>query len=161
MLAAFTAFHVLLSLIGIVAGFVFLAGLLSSKRLEGWTTVFLYTTIATSVTGYIFPVDHIMPSHIVGALSLIALTIAVLGRKRLRSSEGWRKAYVISSVTALYFNTFVLVAQMFQKIPVLHAMAPTQSEPPFQIAQLVVLLTFLSLGTRATMKFRGGTLRAA
>lgn len=161
MLAAFTAFHVLLSLVGIVAGFVVIAGMMSSKRLDGWTTIFLDTTIATSVTGYMFPVDRIMPAHILGALSLIVLTIAVLGRRRLHLSDGWRRAYVISSVTALYFNVFVLVVQMFQKIPALKALAPTQAEPPFQIAQLIVLVTFLALGTRATMKFRATTLRPA
>jgi hypothetical protein len=147
MLAAFTVFHVLLSLIGIASGFVVVYGFLTSNRLNGWTTTFLWTTVATSVTGYFFPFHKITPGHILGALSLIVLVLAIRARNR------WRKTYVISAVIALYFNVFVLVVQLFEKVPALTAFAPTQSEPPFQIAQGVVLLLFVILGIRATMKF--------
>jgi hypothetical protein len=144
MLQALTLFHVLVSLVGIGSGFVVMAGLLKGNRLEGWTKIFLGTTIATSVTGYFFPVDRVMPSHIVGALSLVALAISVYGWQRFHLA-GWRRAYVISAVIALYFNVFVLVVQSFQKVPFLHDLAPTQTEPAFPIAQTFVLVGFIAL----------------
>jgi hypothetical protein len=147
MLTAFTIFHVALSLIGIAAGFVVLYGFLTSNRLVGWTKLFLWTTVATSVTGYFFPVHKLLPSHIVGLLSLIVLALAIRARNR------WRKTYVITAMIALYFNVFVLVVQLFLKVPALNALAPTQSEPPFQIAQGVVLLLFVVLGISAVMKY--------
>jgi hypothetical protein len=161
LLTAFTIFHVLLSLIGIAAGLIVMYGLLTSKRLDGWTLIFLTTTVATSVTGYLFPVERLMPSHILGLLSLIALTFAILGRYRYQLAGAWRRTYVITSVIALYFNVFVLVVQMFQKIPALKALAPTQSEPPFAVAQLSVLLLFVIVGIRASMKFRVEQMHAA
>ncbi len=152
-LAAFTLFHVLLSLIGIGAGFVVVFGLLASKRYDGWTKLFLATTVATSITGFMFPIHKLTPGHVVGVLSLIILTIAILARYRFGLAGGWRRTYAITSVIALYFNCFVLIAQLFEKVPALKALAPTQSEPPFQIAQLAALLLFAFLGVRAAMKF--------
>jgi hypothetical protein len=153
-LNAFTLFHVLLSLVGIGAGFVVVYGLLASKPVEGWTKLFLTTTVATSVTGFFFPFLGFLPSHALGILSLIALAIAICARYRFALAGGWLRAYVISTITALYFNVFVLIVQLFQKVPPLHAIAPTQSELPFQVAQLVALLLFAFLGTRAAMKQR-------
>jgi hypothetical protein len=152
-LTAFTFFHVVISLIGIVSGFVVVFGLLASKRLDGWTAVFLTTTVATSVTGFFFPVHRFLPSHAVGILSLIVLGFAMLALYRFQLAGGWRRTYVISSIVALYFNVFVLIVQLFEKVPALKAIAPTQSEPPFQIAQLAALLFFVVVGIRATMKF--------
>jgi hypothetical protein len=152
-LSAFTLFHVLISLLGIASGFVVLSGLLTSKRLNGWTAVFLTTTAATSLTGFLFPVEHFMPSHAVGILSLIVLAIAAVARYKFQMAGGWRRGYVITALIGLYFNVFVLVAQMFMKIPALKELAPTQSETPFKVAQLTVLLVFLALGTLATSKF--------
>jgi hypothetical protein len=152
-LTAFTAFHVLLSLIGIGAGFVFVYGLLTSKQMEKWTAVFLWSTVLTSVTGFLFPAHHFTPGHAVGILSLIALTIAIRALGSYRRTGAWRKTFVISSMVALYFNFFVLIVQSFEKVPALKALAPTQSEPPFQIAQLAALLLFAALTIRATMKF--------
>lgn len=146
-LTAFTIFHVLLSLIGIASGFVVLYGFLTSQRLDRWTRLFLWTTVATSVTGFFFPIHKLTPGHVIGILSLIVLTLAIRARNR------WRKTYVISAMIALYFNVFVLVVQLFEKVPALNALAPTQSEPPFQIAQGIVLLLFVLLGIRATLKF--------
>jgi len=146
-LPAFTIFHVVLSLIGIAAGLVVLYGLLTSNRFAGWTTLFLWSTVATSVTGFFFPFHKLLPSHIVGLLSLLILAIAIRARGR------WRRTYVITAIMALYFNVFVLIVQLFLKVPALTALAPTQSEPPFQITQGVVLLLFVVLGIRATMKF--------
>jgi hypothetical protein len=153
-LSAFTAFHVILSLIGIVAGFVVAYGMLTARRLDGWTALFLWTTVATSATGFMFPVHKFMPSHGVGILSLIVLGIAILARNRYRLVGGWRRTYVIASLVALYFNVFVLIVQLFEKVPALKELAPTQTEPPFQVAQLTALVLFIALGVRATMKFR-------
>src|SRR6266404_3613703 len=152
-LSAFTLFHVVISLVGIASGFVVVYGLLASKRLDGWTSVFLTTTAATSVTGFLFPVHQFMPSHAIGILSLIILTLAYLARYRYQLASGWRLTYVITAMMALYFNVFVLIVQLFQKVPALKAFAPTQSEPPFQITQFVVLLLFVALTVRAAMKF--------
>jgi hypothetical protein len=154
MVNAFTAFHVLLSLIGIVSGFVVVYGLLVSKRLDGWTKLFLWTTAATSVTGFLFPVHKLLPGHVLGILSLIVLAIAFLARYRRGMAGGWRRTYVICAVVALYFNVFVLIVQLFEKVPALQALAPTQSEPPFQVAQLVALVIFAALAIRSAMKFR-------
>jgi hypothetical protein len=159
-LAAFTLFHVLLSLIGIGAGFVVVYGLLVSKRFDGWTSLFLITTAATSVTGFLFPVHRFMPSHAFGILSLIALAIATLARYRFDMAGSWRRTYVVTAIIALYLNFFVLIVQLFRKVPALKAIAPTQSEPPFQMAQLAALLLFIFLGVRAAMKFRTGAPRA-
>jgi hypothetical protein len=153
--------HVLLSLIGILAGFVVVYGLITAKRLDGWTATFLWTTILTSVTGFLFPFHKLLPSHILGILSLIALAIAVFARYRRRLAGGWNRAYAISAVIALYFNVFVLVAQLFQKVPALKALAPTQSEPPFKIAQLAVLIIFVLIGIFSAVRFRSEQLHAA
>jgi len=152
-LSAFTFLHVLISLVGIGSGFVVVYGLLASKRLDGWTATFLWTTVATSVTGFMFPVHRFMPSHVFGILSLIALTFAILARYRHRLAGGWRATYVITAVVSLYLNVFVLIVQLFEKVPALKAIAPTQSEPPFQIAQLCALLLFTAIAIRATMTF--------
>jgi len=159
LLSAFTLFHVIISLIGIVSGLVFLYGLLTSRRSEGWTTLFLTTTVATSVTGFLFPVQHFMPSHAVGIISLILLGIAIPARRVFHLAAPWGRIFVGTSVTALYLNVFVLVVQLFLKVPALKALAPTQSEPPFQFTQLTVLLVFIVLGTLATIRFRSGTAR--
>ena len=161
LLSAFTVFHVALSLIGIASGFVVLYGLLQAKQSAGWTKLFLTTTIATSVTGFFFPFHGFTPADGVGIVSLIVLALAVLALYRFGLAGGWRRTYVITCVIALYLNFFVLIVQSFQKIPALNALAPTQSEAPFQITQLVALLAFIALGIRATMKFRAEPLRRA
>jgi hypothetical protein len=152
-LTAFTAFHVLISLVGIGAGFVFVYGLLTSQRLDGWTSVFLSTTVATSITGFMFPFHKVTPGHILGLLSLVALAVAIFARRRFLGWGALRKTYVISSILALYFNVFVLVVQLFEKVPALQALAPTQSEAPFQAAQIALLLIFVALTVLATIKF--------
>lgn len=122
--------------------------MLSAKRLGVWTKVFLATTTATSVTGFFFPVDHFLPSHAVGIVSLIVLALAISAHYRV-----WRRTYAIAALIALYLNVFVLIAQLFLKVPSLKALAPTQSDPPFQITQLVVLVLFFVLGILAAIKF--------
>jgi len=157
MLSVFTAFHVILSLVGIVAGFVVLFGLLRSKRLDGWTMVFLATTAATSATGFLFPVPKFLPSHGVGILSLPILWIAFRARYRFKLAGRWRRSYAIAAVISLYLNFFVLIVQLFEKVPSLEVLAPTQSEPPFQAVQLAALLLFVVLAVRAAMQFRPET----
>src|ERR1700693_3488004 len=116
-LSTFTLVHVLISLVGIASGLVVLYGLLSAKRLDGWTSLFLITTVLTSVTGFGFPFDHLLPSHKVGIISLVLLAIAILARYALHMAGAWRWIYVVGAVIALYLNVFVLVVQSFEKVP--------------------------------------------
>src|SRR5438128_8252483 len=152
-IATFTLVHVVLSLVGIFAGLVVVFGMLGSKRLDGWAALFLATTVLTSVTGFFFPFDKILPSHIVGIISLVVLGIAILALYALHLAGSWRWIYVVSAVLALYLNVFVGVVQAFQKLPLLASLAPTQSEPPFLIAQFVVLAIFIVLGILAVRLF--------
>jgi hypothetical protein len=153
-LETFTLVHVVISLIGIAFGGVVMLGLLVGKRLDKITAVFLATTVLTSLTGYGFPFDHLLPSHIVGAISLLVLAVAIYARYAGHLAGHWRAIYVISAVAALYFNVFVLVVQLFRRVPSLNALAPTQSEPPFAVAQLVVLVLFLGLGFATVRRSR-------
>lgn len=150
--AAFTEFHVLLSLVGIVAGIVVLIAMLASKRMPAMTAIFLVTTVATSVTGFLFdsPFD---PARVFGIISLLALAAAILALYIYKLAGHWRRIYVASAVFALYLNCFVGVVQTFQKVEFFHALAPTQKEPPFAIAQAVVLIAFIALGIAAAKKF--------
>ncbi|WP_159951527.1 hypothetical protein [Rhizobium sp. 18065] len=152
----FTFFHVLLSLIGIAAGFVALQGWLRSELRSGWTALFLATTIATVVTGFLFPYTVFTPAIGVGIITAVFLIVAVYALYRGHLSGHWRPAFVICSVVSLYLNTFVLVVQAFLKVPTLNALAPNGSEPPFAIAQGLVLVAFLGLGYLATVRFRPG-----
>jgi hypothetical protein len=156
--SAFTTFHVVLSLVGIATGLVVAAGMFGSKRLDGWTAIFLATTILTSVTGYFFPADRVLPSHIVGAISLVVLAVATIALYRYRLEGAARGLYVITASIALYLNVFVLVVQGFLKVPALKALAPTQSEPPFLVAQAVVLAAFVAITIGAFRSFRPATL---
>jgi hypothetical protein len=156
-IAAYTLLHVLISLVGIGSGLIVLYGLITGKRLDGWTALFLISTVATSVTGFGFPFDHLLPSHIVGIISLIALAIAIAARYRFHLAGGWRRTYVISATIALYLNVFVLVVQSFEKVPALRALAPTQKEPPFVATQVIVLAIFVGLTILAAKRFREDT----
>jgi len=161
LLSAFTLFHVIISLIGIISGLVFLYGLLTSRRSEGSTTLFLTTTVATSVTGFLFPIHHFLPAHVIGIISLILLGIAIPARRTFHLEGPWGRIFAGTSVTALYLNVFVLIVQLFRRVPALKALAPTQSEAPFQITQLAILLLFIVLGTMATVRFRSNPSRTA
>jgi hypothetical protein len=160
-LALFTLFHVLLSLAGIVAGVVVIVGLLKQRSLERWTVVFLSTTILTSVTGFFFPFTHFLPSHATGIVSLLALPIAVVARYVFHLRGGWARAYAVTSVFALYLNVFVLIVQLFQKVPFLRALAPTQTEPAFLLAQLANLALFIAIGVLGTLKSKPQTVVTA
>ncbi len=153
LLSAYTAVHVAISLIGILSGLVVVYGMISNKRLNGWTWIFLVTTLLTNVTGFFFPFKGITPGIIVGILSLPVLAVAYVARYRRDLAGAWRPTYVVSAIVALYFNVFVLVVQLFEKVPALNALAPTQSEPPFKISQLVVLVLFIVGGFAALKRF--------
>jgi hypothetical protein len=153
-LSMFTLIHVLISVIAILAGLVVLGGLVAGARLDGWTALFLVTTTLTSVTGFAFPASAVTPAHIVGALSLVVLTGCVAARYWMKLAGGWRTAFVVTAVVAIYLNVFVLVVQLFAKTPPLAALAPTQQEPPFALTQGVVLGLFAWLGWAAVRGFR-------
>jgi hypothetical protein len=152
--AAFTQFHVLLSLIGIVSGIVVALAMLGANRLPLLTAIFLVTTVATSVTGFMFHFASFGPPEIVGVISLVVLGIAILALYGYKLAGAWRWIYVAAAVLALYLNVFVGVVQSFQKLAFFHALAPTQTEPPFAVAQGVVLIAFIALGIVAAKKFR-------
>lgn len=146
-------FHIIISLIGISTGIVVLVGMLGAQRMAGLTAVFLITTALTSITGFLLPAEHLLPSHVVGIISLVVLALALVALYLRGLAGAWRWIYVVTATAALYFNCFVAVAQAFQKVAALHALAPTQSEPLFLIAQLVVLAVFIVLGYLAVRKF--------
>ncbi len=153
-LATYTLIHVIISLIGIGSGLIVLFGMFGSKRLDGMTALFLATTALTSLTGFGFPFEHMTPGIVLGILSLVVLAIAIPARYSFRMAGKWRSIYVITAVIALYFNCFVLVVQSFQKVSALHALAPQGSEPPFAIAQGILLVLFIVAGTLAVKRFR-------
>jgi len=149
----FLQIHVIMSLIGIVSGFVVLYGLLIGQLFGGWTALFLATTILTSLTAFVLPPFGFDPPRAVGVLSLILLAIAVVALYAFRLAGAWRWIYVATAIPALYLNVFVGVTQAFQKLSFLQSLAPTQSEPPFLVAQILVLLLFVALGTMAIIRF--------
>jgi hypothetical protein len=153
-LETYTVVHVVISLIGIGSGLIVVFGMLNGKLLHGWNGLFLLTTVLTSVTGFGFPFDHLLPSHKVAIISLVVLAIAMVARYAKNLAGGWRRTYVITAMIALYLNVFVLVVQSFLKVPALHALAPEGKEPPFLVAQLVVMAIFIGLGVGAAKKFR-------
>ncbi len=157
----FTLVHVVISLVGILSGFIVLFGMLTAKRLNRWTALFLATTVATSVTGFFFPFHGITPGIVVGIISLVVLAVAIFARYQRNLAGAWRKTYVVSAVLALYLNLFVLIVQAFLKIPALKNIAPTQNDPPFKLTQLVVLVAFIALGIIAAINFRDEPVRSA
>lgn len=159
-LAAFTLFHVAISLVGILGGFVVIFGLISAKQSNGWTAAFLLTTTATSVTGFLFPFHKFLPSHGVGIASLLVLAVTIPALYVFHLAGPWRRTYVIGAVIAQYLNVFVLIAQLFGKIPALKTLAPTQSEPPFLVTQVVVMLLFIVLGVLAAKRFPAEAVQA-
>jgi hypothetical protein len=150
----FTQIHVAISLIAIFTGLVVMFGLLTRKRLDRWTALFLLTTVLTSVTGFFFPFHGFTPALGVGIFSMLVLAVAIFARYARHLAGPWRWIYVISAMVALYLNVFVLIVQAFQKVPVLKALAPTQSEPPFLFAQLLALVLFIALSILAAIRFR-------
>jgi hypothetical protein len=153
-LQTYTAIHVILSLIGIGSGMIVLAGLVANKHFNGWTAIFLTATVLTNVTGFLFPFKEMTPGIVVGILSMITLAMAIIARYARHLAGAWRRTYVISAIVSLYFNVFVLVVQSFEKVPALHALAPTGKETPFKIVQLLVLASFVVVGVIAVKRSR-------
>jgi magnesium-transporting ATPase (P-type) len=153
-LSAFTTLHVIISLVAIAAGLVVFYQMLNSQFSPPLTLLFLAMTILTSVTGFTFPIAAFTPAIGFGIVSLVALALSVYALYSRHLAGAWRWIYVATALFALYLNVFVLVVQAFQKIPTLNALAPNGSEPPFAVAQVVVLLAFLYFGYRAVKTFR-------
>jgi hypothetical protein len=152
-LSTFTFVHVVISLVGIVTGIIVLFGMLGARRLPALTAVFLATTVLTSATGFLFPFTHLLPSHVVGIISLVVLAAALFALYGNHLAGPWRWIYVVGAVVALYLNVFVGVVQAFQKLAFLQPFAPTQSEPPFIVAQTAVLAIFVILGLLGVRRF--------
>ena len=152
-LPAFTALHVALSLFGIAAWLEWLHGVLASRHYAFWTAAFLASTLLTSVTGFLFPFERVLPSHIFGVLSLALLAVTLPALYLHRLAGRWRWLYVVTGLAALYLNAFVAVVQAFLKLPFLQALAPTQTEPPFLAAQAALLIAFVVLGARGVRAF--------
>jgi hypothetical protein len=151
--ATYTFLHVLISLVGIGSGLIVMFGFLTGRQLNRMTVIFLVTTVLTSVTGFGFPFDHLLPSHIVGIISLVVLAVAIPARYVFHLAGAWRWIYVVTAAVALYLNIFVLIVQLFEKVPALKALAPTQKEPPFLVVQLVVMAIFVVLTIVAAKRF--------
>jgi hypothetical protein len=153
-MTTFTAIHVLLSLISLLSGLVVLFGLLTANAMSGWTVLFLLATLATVVTGFFFPIHRFTPALGVGLLSMYILAATIAARYRFHLAGIWRPIYIVGAVTALYFNSFVLIVQAFLKIPGLRSLAPTGSDTPFLIVQGVTLAFYLVTGFLAVRAFR-------
>jgi len=158
--ATFTTLHVILSLVGILSGVVVVLGMCNGRRLPGWTATFLLTTIATSATGFLFHSSSFGPPHVIGALSLVILAVALLALYVNHLVGAWRWIYIVTAALALYLNALVGVVQAFQKIAFLRVLAPTQKEPPFFIAQLLVLAFFIVIAVICLKNFPARTVRA-
>ncbi|HET8834841.1 MAG TPA: hypothetical protein VFN08_08930 [Gemmatimonadales bacterium] len=154
-ITTFTFLHVALSVVGLIAGLVVVGGLMAGRHFSGWAGTFLVTTFLTNLSGFGFPFVKLLPSHVLGILSLILIPVVMYALYAKRLEGGWRRTYVVGAVVALYFNAFVLVAQLFHRIPALIVLAPQQKEPPFQIAQLLLLVLFVALGRAAWRGYAG------
>jgi hypothetical protein len=155
-LSTFTMVHVIISLIGIVSGIAVMFGLFGSSRMPGLAAIFLLSTILTSATGFLFPFTQLLPSHMIGILSLVLLAVACIALYGMKLSGAWRWIYVVTAMTSLYLNVFVLIVQSFLKLGPLHALAPSvpPNEPPFAIAQGIMLVFFAIAIIGAVRRFR-------
>ena len=153
-IAAFTLVHVIITLIAVGSGLIAVGGMFAANRLPVTSALFLLTTLLTSVTGFLFPIHGFTPALGVGVISCVILAVALFAYYCRHLVGAWRWIYVTTAIVALFFNVFVLVAQSFVKVAALNALAPTQSDPPFVITQVVVLLVFVLIGIVATIKFR-------
>ncbi len=154
-LATFTLVHVVISVFGILAGLVVVGGLISNSRMDGWTGLFLSTTLYTTLSGFLFPFTKVTPAHVVGVVSLPVLVLCLVARYGQNLRGSWRAIYVLTAVAALYLNVFVLLVQLFAKTPPLAQLAPTPGDPPFAVTQAIFLVLFAILGRAALRGFRG------
>jgi len=153
-IGAFTLLHVVITLVAIGSGLIVVGGMFASRVLSVTTALFLFTTALTSVTGFLFPIHGFTPALGVGILACLILVFVLFALYKEHLAGAWRPIYVITAVVSLYLNVFVLVAQSFMKVSALNALAPTQSEPPFAITQVVVLVIFVLIALIAIVKFR-------
>ena len=158
-LATFVLVHVVISLIGIVAGIIVMFGMLGSKRMPGLTAIFLLFTILTSATGFLIPpllLEKTLPSHMVGLLSLVLLAITCFALYGMKLTGAWRWIYALTALVSLYLNVFLLVIQSFLKVPALHALAPSvpPAEPPFLVVEGLALGFFVIVIIGAVRRFR-------
>jgi hypothetical protein len=158
-LSTFTLVHVVLSVVGIVTGLVVTGGFIAGRHLSRWASLFLMTTALTNHTGFGFPFVRVLPAHVIAALSLVLLAVMVVALRARHLRGPWRNVYVVTAVASLYFNVFVLVVQLFLKVPAMAQLAPTQQEPPFGITQLIILALFIGLGRASVTGFRAASLR--
>ena len=149
-----TLVHTVISIVAIAAGLVVVGGLIAGMRIDGWTGIFLATTALTSITGFFFPFSRLLASHQVGIISLVILPVVIAARYWQHLRGGWRGTYVVGTVLVLYLNFFILLVQLFRRIPALIVAAPKQTEPPFVLTQLLVLGLFAWLGLAAFRRFR-------
>ncbi len=156
----YTIIHTLISLVAIFTGLIVVFGMIGGKRLDGWTKWFLITAVLTTATGFFFPFHGVTPAIILGMITVPVVAIAIYARYSRQLSGAWRWIYVVGAVMSLYFNLFVLVVQLFEKVPALHAIAPTQTESPFKLTQLAVLIVSILLGIVAVVRFRPESARA-
>ena len=159
--STFTLLHTALSLIGIIAGLVALFGLFRNNPLNSWTLLFLVTTIATTLTGFLFPFRGFTPAIGTGIVSSLVLAPTVLARYTFSLAGAWRWIYVVGAVVSLYLNCFVLVVQAFLKVPALHELAPQGTEPAFVLTQGLVLVLFVIAGFLAVRRFHPAAAQAA
>lgn len=158
-LSTLTTVHTAISLIAMVAGFVLLPGLLRGQVVPMWTGLFVWTAVATSVTGFLFPFNGFLPSHGVGIVALLSLAPTVAALHAFRLDGAWHHVYAAGAALNLYLLVFVAIAQAFLKVPLLNALAPTGSEASFVAAQLVALVAFTVLGWRAVRAIRTPAIR--
>jgi hypothetical protein len=160
-LSLFTRIHVAISVIGIASGLVVVRGMLAARILRVVTALFLASTLLTCVTGFMYPFHGITPGIVIGIVSVVLLLAAILALYSFHLAGAWRWVYVVCSVMALWLNVFIFIVQSFQKIPAFHSLAPTQTEAPFKIAQLLALAIFVILGIFAVKKFHPAPLPIA
>lgn len=153
-IAALTLFHVVLSLIAIVAGVVLARGLLAGRRNDRWTHIFMVTTAITVLTGFVFPYRGFTPGIGVGIVCVLVFIPTALARYRFQMAGLWRPVFIVGALALFYFNCLVFVVQSFQKIPPLNALAPTGAEPVVGIVQAIVFVAFLVVGFFSVRRFR-------
>ncbi|QCI67495.1 hypothetical protein [Phreatobacter stygius] len=153
-LSTFTTIHTAISIIAIIAGIPVIYGLFGATVNSFWTTLFLVTAVLTSATGFGFPFNGVLPSHVVGAIALVILALVIVARYVFHGAGPWRWIYAAGMVFSLYFLVFVAIAQAFMKVPALRALAPTQSELPFALSQGLTLVIFVALSIAASKTFR-------
>jgi hypothetical protein len=160
-LSAYTQLHVIICLLAIASGVVVLLGMLAAKRMDALTGFFLVTTVLSSVTGFLFPWKGVTPGIVIGIISMVVLIVAIYARYGAHLGGFWRGTYVITAAIALYLNCFILIVQSFEKVPALHALAPTQTDGPFKAAQGALLLLFVIATIFAVKKFRPASVYAS